>query len=529
MSPVKKKTPRVAKRASAKKTHTKRPKPPALARTLQDYDEKRKFNLTPEPPGKLGKVRRPAKDKLKLLFVVQKHSASHLHFDFRLEHEGVLKSWAIPQGPTLDPKVRRLAVEVEDHPVAYRDFEGIIPVGQYGGGSVMVWDHGEYEVIGDFAAGHTTGKLDLMLHGSKLRGSFALVRTKQRKQWLFIKHSDEHVQRGSVHSPNDRSALTQRTMHEIAEEQSSVWQSRNRHPKMRSHDRIDGFSPMLLTPVDQLPVGSEWQYEPKLDGYRVVAFVTQKGSTLLSRNGVDLTLTYPSLARALTEFGAGRTLVIDGELVMTHDGVSLGFEAIQRNQGTPTLFAFDLLLAEGHGLLQLPLHERHQRLNTLFAGIQHPQLRLVGVLKGSAEEVLQQATQLGWEGVVAKRKASTYAPGVRGMNWVKHKLAQRLDVFVVGVVVKRGEKAFRALAVALPDPQRGLVFAGHVGGGLDEGVRTILTQKLLSVKRDKPAIEVGDIRPDTVWVEPCVRVSVRFREISSEGHLRHPILVDLVS
>lgn len=514
---AKKKVPAPKKaRASGKPSKASR----AVPESLRAYDDKRRFLMTPEPPPELG----APTDKP--LFVVQKHSASHLHFDFRLEHAGVLKSWAIPQGPTLDPKVRRLAIQTEDHPVAYRDFEGVIPVGEYGGGSVMVWDRGEYSLVSSFEDSVRDGKLDIVLHGQKLKGSFALVRTKERKQWLFIKHQDAHVRRGEAHTPNDRSALTQRTMQEIAEEQSAVWHSRMRNKKAAMPGRLDGFSPMLLTAVDQLPEGDAWQYEPKLDGYRVIAFVTPQGSTLMSRNGVDLTATYPSLARELTRVFSPEVMVLDGELAMTHDGTTLGFEAIQRQQGLPTLFVFDLLLQAGQGLLSQPLWRRQQLLKEAFQRNNSPQLVLSDVLSGSKEQVLAEATHRGWEGVVAKQKESAYEPGVRSLRWVKYKLAHHDLFYVAGLVLQPNEKSFRSLAVARGDASKGLVFAGYVGGGLVEEVRVLLTQKLLLVKRGTPAIAIDELREPIVWVEPCVRVGVRYREILSSGHLRQPILVE---
>ena len=354
----------------------------SVKRRLATYRKKRDFEVTPEPSG--GSVVKQTK-KSKLVFVLQKHAASHLHFDLRLEVDGVMKSWAVPKGPSMDPSVKRLAMQVEDHPMEYNKFEGTIPQGEYGGGTVMLWDRGTYSADkpknGSHEAairdGYEKGKIDFTFHGERVQGSFALVRTQRgpKPQWLLIKHRDEYAQPGSdVVAENPTSVTTGRTMDEIAGGASKVWHS-NRKPGARTRasaaKRARGSArgnepvsaailPMLASPGKEMPAEGEWIYEPKYDGIRVLAYVAPGAARLVTRNGKDKTKQFPEIVAELLKL-PGRTkkpLVLDGEIVALIDDEPARFQHLQgrmhvenahsiarlAKEQPAVLIAFDLLL-----------------------------------------------------------------------------------------------------------------------------------------------------------------------------------------
>jgi bifunctional non-homologous end joining protein LigD len=376
---------------------------------LSEYNRKRDFNRTREPKGKTRAPRR----KGALTFVVQKHAATALHYDLRLEVDGVMKSWAVPKGPSLDPAVKRLAMEVEDHPMAYNTFEGSIPKGEYGGGTVMLWDRGTYfadeakpgedeqEVL---QREHRAGKMSITFEGERLHGSFALVRTDRgpKPKWLLIKHRDDYAERGSdITAEFTTSVDTGRTMEEIAgDDGSAVW-----------HSNRDAIEPMEAEAADELPTGGGWVFEPHFDGTRVLAYVTPDTHRLLPGSGRSLDDRVPEIADSLQAL-ARRT---DRSFVL--DGVISGIDGKD-----PELHAFDLLLEADDVLAAEPWTERRKRLEALFSRRRVTGVTLAPVVRRGGASLLKRAEREGWSGIVAKRADSTYSPGTASPDW------QRIDL-----------------------------------------------------------------------------------------------------
>ena len=412
-------------------------------RPLERYAAKRSFTRTPEPPAKLA-GERPGP----LMFVVQKHAARQLHYDFRLELDGVLKSWAVPKGPSLDPSDKRMAVEVEDHPFDYASFEGVIPPKQYGAGNVIVWDCGVYspdegqqysfvdraEAQARVRAELAAGKLSILLCGEKLKGSFALVKTKTGNQWLLIKHRDRFAQ------PNDilahkASVLSGMSLDDISPlkvpARRAAAQLAPTGPAEKPPRQLE---PMLAETGDTLHSDPQWRYEPKLDGYRVIAFVAGGNVRLQSRRGLDLTAFFPELAAELAAQPAGQ-MILDGEIVALDAAGRPSFHALQNRaqlksaaeievakRATPVvLVCFDLLHFAGLNLRGSPYLDRHRYLSQCLLPSAH--LQLVHS-SPDAEELYAAALKSGFEGVVAKRIDSPYQAGQRSRSWLKIKATQ---------------------------------------------------------------------------------------------------------
>ena len=375
---------------------------------LSEYNRKRDFRRTREPEGKAGAARR----KGALTYVIQKHAATALHYDLRLEMDGVMKSWAVPKGPSLDPAVKRLAMEVEDHPMEYNTFEGSIPKGEYGGGTVMLWDRGTYfadeakpgeeeqEVL---LREHRAGKLSITFEGERLHGSFALVRTDRgpKPKWLLIKHRDEFAERGSdVTAEYVTSVESGLTMEEIAgDDDSAVW-----------HSNRDAIEPMEAETADALPAGGGWAFEPRYAGTRVLAFITPDTHRLLPGSGRSLDDRVPGIAAALQALArrAERSFVLDGVIS------GMGGEE-------PALHVFDLLLEGEDVIAGEPWNERRARLEALFSRRRVPGVSLAAVVKRGGPSLLKRAEREGWRGIVAKRADSPYSPGETSADW------QRID------------------------------------------------------------------------------------------------------
>src|SRR2546423_300362 len=450
---------------------------------LAEYRRKRDFSRTKEPSGE----RAPGPTKPgRLRFVIQKHAASHLHFDLRLELDGVMKSWAVPKGPSTDPSVKRLAMQVEDHPIDYNTFEGTIPKGEYGGGTVMLWDRGTYssdtatspdEEEDAIREGLKRGDLKITFHGERLHGSFALIRMKfardggsSKPQWLLIKHRDEFASQEDVVADNMTSVDSGRTMEEIASGRSRIWRS-NREPKKRSAEtsaltmparRLSPPAKAASTSVENVPpaslepmlasVGSEipgegWTFEPKYDGIRVLAYVTPTDVKLMTRNGKDKAQQFPELVASLKKLATQtrRSLVLDGEIVALIGGEPARFQELQgrmhvkeshlitrRSSATPAApILFDNLVDGDDVLIREPWSERRARLVKRVGNRVTPQLRLTESIEGDGKKMLEKARRQGWEGIIAKRTDSLYEPGSRSRNWLKLKIEFRQE-FVVG-------------------------------------------------------------------------------------------------
>jgi bifunctional non-homologous end joining protein LigD len=515
-------------------------------RALERYAAKRRFTRTPEPPPASRSARRGP-----LLFVVQKHAARRLHYDFRLELDGVLKSWAVPKGPSLNPADKRLAVEVEDHPYDYASFEGFIPEKQYGAGNVIVWDCGVYSPDEDgrftfddrreaeqrVRVGLQKGKLSLLLRGEKLKGSFALVRTSTANQWLLLKHKDRHAQ------PNDvlaraSSVLTDRTVEDAPPEEAPRIDAAVLAPHGPAEAMPTRLPPMLAEIGDRARSDHMYLYEPKLDGYRAIAFVQDGMVRLQSRRGIDLTVPFPELVADLAEQRVG-SMILDGEIVALGRDGRPSFNALQNRAGlksakeiaqaqdeSPVVFmCFDLLHFAGVNIRQNPYVDRRRYLSQCV--LPGPHLQLVHV-SSDAEAMYAAALASGFEGIVAKRKDSQYQPGRRSAAWQKIK-AVRSAEFVVGGYTQ-GQGARNSLGALLLGYWQGdeLKFAGHVGSGLDEaGVERLGKRFATLTTRKRPFARQPPLHRPTTWLEPELVAEVKFAGWTPDGHLRAPVFLRL--
>jgi bifunctional non-homologous end joining protein LigD len=506
--------------------------------SLAKYRQMRDFDKTPEPAGgrarELGKKTKPKRKPETLSFVIQKHDARNLHYDFRLELDGVLLSWAVPKGPSVDPSVKRLAMETEPHPLEYASFEGTIPKGEYGGGTVMVWDRGTWKPKSDPRKGYENGRLDFELEGEKLHGGWHLVRTRsgdKGKSWLLFKSRDDFAQGDAdaiVRGAPD-SALTGRNLDEIA----SGAEGADEPPESsEGRDNLpDAVEPELATLVEAAPEGDQWLHELKFDGYRLLARMEGGKVTLLTRHGHDWTERMPELAKRLSQLGVESAL-LDGELVaLNQHGVS-DFQRLQNALGAGrteelVYFAFDVLHLNGRDLRALPLLERKERLRQLIsarAGKLAEQVRFSAHVNGRGATFFENACRLGLEGIICKRASSTYRSG-RGRDWLKVKCQARQEFVIVGFTEPAGSRQHLG-ALALGVMRDGeLTYAGRVGTGFNAASLRELEQKLTPLRIAKPAVlraPRGAEGRDVRWVEPVLLAEVAFTGFTSEGLLRHP-------
>ncbi|HSQ64130.1 MAG TPA: DNA ligase D [Polyangiaceae bacterium] len=479
---------------------------------LEAYREKRRFDRTREPQGRKSRTRG-------LSFVVQMHDATRLHFDFRLELDGVLLSWAVPKGPSLDPHDKRLAMQVEDHPVEYGGFEGTIPAGEYGAGTVMVWDRGTWEPEGDPREGYQRGSLKFTLHGEKLRGRWHLVRTasddRGRKRWLLFKGADDEARRGEpIVESAPASALTGRTLDEIAAEDDRPTSA----PRFRP--------PELATLVKEPPEGDAWLHEIKLDGYRILAHLSRGKVTLFSRNGKDWTERMPTIASALGRVDA-KSAVLDGEVVvLREDGVSdfqLLQNALGRSDAELTYFVFDLLERDGRDLRGEPLEARKAELARLVPkNGASARVRFNDHVVGHGKGFFASACKVGLEGVVSKRRDAPYREG-RGRDWLKVKCLGRQEFVIVGWTDPRRSRAhFGALLLATRKDGHSLVYVGKVGTGFSEASLASIAPKLRALSRDTSPLARPPRERGVHWVEPKLVCEVDYQEMTRDGILRQP-------
>ena len=506
---------------------------------LEKYRQKRSADTTPEPFGRAS-ADRPH------LFVVQKHAATRLHYDFRLEWAGVLKSWAIPQGPSPDPAEKRLAVEVEDHPVEYADFEGVIPEGNYGAGEVVVWDQGRWTPLADLDEGLKKGKLLFELHGYKLRGKWTLVRMKTKgkttgKEWLLIKERDDWAKKGPDAVYGQESIFSGLTVEDLAAGSSraaGVREELERLGAPKKRVRAADVTLMLAEARDAAFTRPGWIWELKYDGFRLLAGREDGKAVLRYRHGMDSTATFPEVARAVAALPYDG-FVLDGEVVVTDAQSRPRFGLLQKRallqrrsdierasvELPATLFAFDLLGFEGYDLRPIPLATRKALLQRLLprAG----PVRYADHVEEKGEDLLAAAGGLGLEGVVGKKADAPYR-GARSGDWVKVRLDRTGDFAVVGFTKPDGARSgFGALHLAYRG-DGGLVYAGRVGTGFSARQLDAIHADLVKSARPTPAF--GGAAPTGrghVWVEPELVAEVRFKEWTGEGLLRHPAFLRL--
>lgn len=490
---------------------------------LEAYNRKRDFGRTPEPEGPETASGAPAAKPERLRFAVQHHVARRDHYDLRLEWDGVLLSWAVPKGPSFNPHDKRLAVHVEDHPLDYRSFEGTIPKGQYGGGTVMLWDEGFWTPLSDVDEGLRDGELKFELDGQRLEGAWVLVKLKPKPgehgdDWLLIKERDEYAQTDAGISSFSTSVETGRTMDEIA---AGAIEHGMRNP-------FEEASVQLAKLVDSAPAGDDWLFEVKYDGYRIVAYVEGARARLITRNGLDYSERFPNIAASLARWSKGRALVLDGELVVTDESGRSDFQALQSflhsPQGKhPAYVAFDLLALDGEDMRGRPLVERKRLLEELLRDAP-PDIRFSAHVAGRGEESFRAACKIGLEGVVGKRAESRYR-GTRSGDWIKLKCDHRQE-FVVGGYT-RTEKARAGVSALLLGAYEGgaLEYVGRVGSGIAADDASELLKRFEELERPDPSF-TNPPRARTgerlVWLEPEVVVEVRFAEWTEDGQLRHP-------
>jgi bifunctional non-homologous end joining protein LigD len=539
---------------------------------LEEYKRKRRFGRTPEPKGHVG----PSRSRH--LYVVQKHAASRLHYDVRLELGGTLKSWAVPKGPSLDPAQKRLAVHVEDHPVEYGAFEGVIPEGEYGGGTVMLWDRGTWrpEGEGDAEEAYRRGRLKFQLAGKRLQGGWMLVRMKRREEreereeadnWLLMKEADAKA----VRSPKDDavprfldSVATGRSMEEIARQRKKVWTSSREAPfearprsaavsrptrrtrggatsppvpdpsslpGARKADFPATFKPQLATLVTEVPQGEEWLHEIKFDGYRLLCFLEHGQVRLVTRRGQNWTAKFPSLARAAARLPI-IDAVLDGEVIVQRGDGTSDFQALQNllqgeRSGRLLYYLFDLPYCEGYDLTRTPLLARRRLLNQVLerAGHDRSPLRYSEHIQGKGPQAFLQACRMAVEGLISKHAESPYLHR-RSSHWLKVRCIKRQEFVIGGFTEPGGSRhGFGALLLGYHDRDGHLRYAGRVGTGFTEArLRELLPQLRALETGKRPFVRVprGESLRGIHWIRPKLVAEVEFTEWTSEGILRHP-------
>jgi bifunctional non-homologous end joining protein LigD len=534
---------------------------------LEKYREKRDPTITPEPFG--GK----SSDKKSLRFTVQKHAASRLHYDFRLEMDGVLKSWAVPKGPSLDPAQKRLAMMVEDHPFDYRDFEGIIPKGEYGAGTVIVWDEGTYEPSNfqgkwkkdkerHLLQSLESGQLKITLFGKKLKGEFALVRTANRGEnsWLMIKHRDEFATDKDI-TLEEKSVQSGQTIDEVKAISTNIYgQTKDKTIEKPDEQVQTGtvsqkqphntgialrkavkskmpslVKPMLATLVDDPFDDPEWIFEVKWDGYRTIAFIEEGSVQLQSRNNKSFTEKYYPIAEVLKQLKIDA--VIDGEIIVLNEQGISNFSALQNwrseADGQLVLYAFDILWYNGKNLMNLPLSSRLDILKEIFPK-DNDSIRISEAFPEHGKEFFEAAGKLGLEGMIAKKKDSLYIPDIRSKYWLKIKFHKRQEVVIGGYTVNEGSgKLFSSLLLGVYE--KGIFqFVGKVGTGFtDKLQREMMKQFKPIVINQSPFQTAPDVNQPTrfrpnpphasaVWLKPELICEITYAEMTNDGVFRHP-------
>jgi len=514
---------------------------------LKAYKQKRNFKSTTEPAGT--KKKSVSSSKKGHIFVIQKHAATRLHYDFRLEVDGVLKSWAVPKGPSLNPNDKRLAIMVEDHPYEYRDFEGIIPKGNYGAGTVMVWDTGRYYPVDikheisekdNIAEGLRKGAITFFLEGKKLKGLFSLIHLKNRpeeNQWLLIKLKDEFASTKEV-TKLDRSALTDRTMEEITEEkepEEHINESKNEKvrtlkqgikSKMPHH-----ISPMLAYLVKEPFDGEDWIFEVKWDGFRALAEVNKQRIELYSRTFQSFNTQFAPVVKALKQLST--QAIFDGEIVIVDEKGRSSFQALQNYQNTGKgdlrYYIFDLLYNEGYDLRELPLLERKELLRKVLPEDPESVLQYSDHIAREGKKFFNEAKKNQLEGIIAKEIHSPYV-SKRSREWLKIKTHQRQEVVICGFTEPRGSREkFGALILGIKEKDE-WKYVGHVGGGFDRRtLEAVMKQLQPLITKKSPFKNPPKTNMPVTWIKPKLICEVSFAEWTQEGHMRQPIFLGMRS
>ena len=510
-------------------------------KALEPYNAKRDFRITPEPSGTKGRRGKA------LGYVIQKHWATRLHYDFRLELDGVLLSWAVPKGPSFDPKQKRMAIHVEDHPVSYGGFEGRIPAKQYGAGTVIVWDRGTWEPVGDAKQSIAAGKLVFDLHGEKLAGRWELVKIAKpgdrQEPWILFKKHD------AWEKPIEAFDVTTAWPDSVVEKPLGLLEDRDARghatapppptivPKKAALPKT--LSPQLASLAKTAPTGSGWSIEAKFDGYRILARIEKGKARLFTRNGHDWTDKLASLATAIEDLGV-KSAWLDGEIVVLKDEGGQDFNALQNamdraKSDEVTYFVFDAPFFEGADLRPLPLSDRRGLLKAFFDGRDDDRVRFSDEFPGTPQAVLEAACQLGFEGVIVKRRDAPYV-STRSESWLKLKCSTRQEFVIGGFTDRKGSKTeVGGLLLGVHDPDGKLRYAGKVGTGWTLATAKELRTTLAKLEVERTPFQTGSTKQsrwsrataDDHWVKPVLVAEVAFAEWTPDDHVRHASFIAL--
>jgi len=488
---------------------------------LKKYRSKRSFEKTSEPEGR----KRKRKNNGNLRFVVQKHAASHLHFDFRLESEGVLKSWAVPRGIP-GPREKRLAMMVEDHPLEYQNFEGVITEGNYGAGTVMIWDKGTYELKNEFslAAKIKKGEFSFQLFGKKIKGGFSMVKIKnsEKNTWLLI--GKNNISQSMIDM--ELSAVSGKSMEEISLGRIDL----HVYPEAIKSSMPEFINPMLATFIEKPFRKKNWLFEIKWDGYRIVARKENKDVALYSRNKQQFKDKFFTIAQSLKKIPGD--FVLDGEVVALDTDGKSNFQMLQKylteKKGILIYYVFDIMHIGGYDVTNLELKERRNILDKLIVGLEN--VRISEFVEKDGIRLFEKILEHGGEGIIAKRSDSFYLPNFRGPDWLKIKSTLAQETVICGFTKPQGgRKKFGSLILGLYENKK-LKFIGHVGGGFDEKLLSEVYEKLMPLVTDScPFEKIPKTNTEPIWVSPQLVCEVKFFEWTDEGILRHPIFLGLRS
>lgn len=509
--------------------------------TLTEYVKKRLFGQTPEP--KSGK-----NTGKKLSFVVQRHHATHLHYDFRLELNGTLKSWAVPKGPSMNPGDKRLAMMVEDHPIDYQNFEGIIPNGNYGAGVVMIWDHGSYTSLAEsrdddvktLRAGLKSGNLKFKLNGEKLKGEFALVKLHgaEDNSWLLIKHNDDFAVKNKYNSEDLVPDDIKKMLNNKSGEATSLPHIKKAMAEKKSPEIIEedepiagkAFAPMMAKLEAKVFDDADWIYERKLDGYRAIGY-TGKKAKLISRNNIDFSHDYKKIIRELGQIEDNA--ILDGELLIEDKNSKSSFQYIQQYEGdTDDLslkyYVFDLLSLKGHDLRDLELIKRKELLKALIVPLNSPSIIYNDHIGEKGTALFNKAKKEGWEGIIGKDGKSYYNSGKRTDRWLKFKLQNSQEAIICGYTAPAGSrKYFGSLILGIPDGEE-IRYIGNCGTGFNDAGIKEFYEKLHPLETDERPFDEKIHRISKItWVKPQLVCEVWYSEWTADRHLRHPVFKGL--
>ena len=522
---------------------------------LSRYNEKRNFKNTSEPKGA---VRGEPEDKILRSFVVQKHDASHLHYDFRLEsEEGVLKSWAVPKGPSMNPNTKRLAMMVEDHPFDYLHFEGTIPKGNYGAGTVIVWDTGSYSVKEPLLIQLQSGKVSVELYGNKLKGLFKLIRTKKENQWLLIKARDRYASEDDLTLISPESILSGKSNSDIESETGvslssksdlSIDKSSTSKKASKKKNNIQTLfpkiKPMLAQPFEKAFDSKEWVFEVKWDGVRAIVYKSNNSIMIQSRNGNDITRLYPEVVNAVKlSLRQSKSVILDGEIVVLNEQGIPDFHVHQHRmhvqntheimslsvKNPSTYYVFDILYDEGKNLENLGYLERRQILGSILKT--NDTIRISEYIDEKGTQILASSKELNLEGIVAKNKNSIYREGIRSRDWLKIKNTKTQDCVIIGYTRGLGSRVsqFGSLVLAVYSvKEKKFKFAGHAGTGFNDQTLSEIKLKLKALEtRSKPVDKIPYLNRETIWLNPVLVAEVKFDEWTPDGILRAPVFLRL--